>query len=164
MGVHSGAAFTTCMQTDPLARRHLTRSLASQLHHFDPLISDATGAPRTTDEVVARIERGVMSVPIAPHAKGGDLKFTYTEQGNAEEFFTPYIFSLVFVHSDCSFNPLRIQLFYPPDVRSPAVSHLLCQPLTRVAQLVADATLQAAAAAADAASSSSDPLGLVVDA
>ncbi len=58
-----------------------------------------------------------MSVPIAPHVKGGDLKFTYTEQGNAEEFFTPYIYSLVFAHSACSFNPLRIQLFYPPDVR-----------------------------------------------
>jgi hypothetical protein len=91
--------------------RALLDPLVKLLHHFAPLISD--GTTHTTDEVVEVIERGVISLPIAAHVKG-DLRFSYTEQGNAEQFFTPYVFSLVYLHSGATFNAARISLFWLP--------------------------------------------------
>lgn len=118
----------------------LAAPLVRLVQHFDPLLN-REGPPRTTDDVVATIERGLISVPIAPHARGGDLKFTYTEQSNAEEFFTPYIYSLVFVHSTAAFTPSRIQLFWVPEESTGG-----------------------GGGGDDAADLGDDPLGLVVDA
>ena len=40
-----------------------------------------------------------------------ELKFKYVEEDQPEEFFIPYVWSLVFHASNLYFNPSRIQLF-----------------------------------------------------
>ncbi len=40
-----------------------------------------------------------------------ELKFKYVEEEQPEEFFVPYVWSLVYHSSNLYFNPSRIQLF-----------------------------------------------------
>ena len=40
-----------------------------------------------------------------------ELKFKYVEEEEPEEFFVPYVWSLVFHSSNLYFNPSRIRIF-----------------------------------------------------
>jgi len=43
--------------------------------------------------------------------KFAELKFRYVEEDRPEEFFVPYVWSLVYHESELYFNPSRIHLF-----------------------------------------------------
>jgi len=43
--------------------------------------------------------------------KFAELKFRYVEEDRPEEFFVPYVWSLVYHESELYFNPNRIHLF-----------------------------------------------------
>lgn len=42
-----------------------------------------------------------------------ELKFKYVEEEQPEEFFIPYVWSLVYKSAKLYWNPERIQLFHP---------------------------------------------------
>ena len=42
-----------------------------------------------------------------------ELRFTYEEEANPEEFFVPYVWSLVCAHSGIPWDPAAIALFAP---------------------------------------------------
>lgn len=90
---------------------HMT-VLMSLIRHFDPLMDDE---PKTMEDVLATIERGVINWQAVGSSKGV-LKFTYTEEANASEsFFLPYTLSLVFSHSGTRFDHARITMFARDD-------------------------------------------------
>ena len=43
-----------------------------------------------------------------------ELRFTYEEEAHPEEFFVPYVWSLVCTHSGIPWDPAAIALFTPP--------------------------------------------------
>lgn len=50
-----------------------------------------------------------------------ELKFKYVEEDQPEEFFIPYVWSLVYHASQLYFNPSRIRIFSlhsPPSINS----------------------------------------------
>ena len=104
--------------------------LMKLIHHFEPLIEDLNGGePKTIEEVLGAIERGIMGWPVSPHVKGV-LKFSYSEEKNAEQFFTPYVMSLIFRYSGISFNPYKIVLFFVPEMERSSDNDPLAIPVS----------------------------------
>jgi len=88
------------------------KAILSLVHHFDPFINDE---PKTIEDVISTIERGVINWPVPVQPKG-ILKFTYTEETNAaKSFFLPYTLSLVYTHCGVRINPSRITMFCLPE-------------------------------------------------
>ena len=99
--------------------------LVSLVQHFEPLLDNE---PKTMDEVMATIERGVINWKSTPSAKGV-LRFSYTEEPNAgETFFLPYTLSLVYTHAGTRFDHSRITMFCKDDWNEPA-GNLIDDPL-----------------------------------
>jgi len=59
--------------------------------------------------VIMRIYRSLRFSP----QKFPELKFKYVEEEQPEEFFIPYVWSLVYKSSTLYWNPDHIQLFHP---------------------------------------------------
>lgn len=69
------------------------------------------GNSLTVSEVHAVIKQGAVQFRRDRLKKFPDLKFRYVEEEKPEEFFIPYVWSLVYHSSNLYFNPSRIQLF-----------------------------------------------------
>jgi len=65
----------------------------------------------TTEEVHEVIKEASMQLPSHRLHKFPELRFRYVEEENPEEFFVPYVWSLIFNKSGLFWNPGIIQLF-----------------------------------------------------
>lgn len=59
------------------------------------------------------IKQGTLQWPRDRLKKFPELKFKYVEEEQPEEFFIPYVWSLVYKSAKLYWNPERIQLFHP---------------------------------------------------
>ncbi|PSN32660.1 Dymeclin [Blattella germanica] len=71
-------------------------------------------------EVLTTIQHGALQWPKERLKKFPDLKFKYVEEDQPEDFFIPYVWSLVCQSSGLYWNPANIKLF-APDPNSPSV-------------------------------------------
>ncbi|XP_069703683.1 dymeclin isoform X2 [Periplaneta americana] len=71
-------------------------------------------------EVLATIQHGALQWPKDRLKKFPDLKFKYVEEDQPEDFFIPYVWSLVCQSSGLYWNPANIKLF-AADSGSPSV-------------------------------------------
>lgn len=62
-------------------------------------------------EVMERIEKGVLHWSSDILRKFPDLKFRYVEEDQPENFFIPYVWSLVYRNSGLYWSPLNLNLF-----------------------------------------------------
>ena len=62
-------------------------------------------------QVLEIIQQGAVTFKKDRLKKFPELKFKYVEEDQPEEFFIPYVWSLVYHASNLYFNPSRIQLF-----------------------------------------------------
>ncbi|XP_064644875.1 dymeclin-like isoform X2 [Lineus longissimus] len=65
----------------------------------------------SVDQVKEVIDQGIRQFRKDRLKKFPELKFKYVEEDSPEEFFIPYVWSLVYHSSNLYFNPDRIQLF-----------------------------------------------------
>lgn len=75
---------------------------------LDQLNQDAL----TMDEVHDIIKQAMLQLPNHRLKKFPELKFRYVEEESPEEFFVPYIWSLVFNKANAFWNPGCVQLFH----------------------------------------------------
>ena len=83
-------------------------------HHvvlFLGKIDDMNQQSLTQQEVQAVIEETIMQLPSHYLHKFPELKFRYIEEETPEDFFVPYVWSLVFNKSGIYWNPGSVQLF-----------------------------------------------------
>lgn len=57
------------------------------------------------------IKEALLQVPSHHLKKFPELKFRYVEEESPEEFFVPYVWSLIFNKSNVFWNPGCVQLF-----------------------------------------------------
>ncbi|XP_002128944.2 dymeclin [Ciona intestinalis] len=88
------------------------------LQNIDTVINFFTGRldqlnqqTMTTDEVHSVIKDATVQLPSHRLHKFPDLKFRYVEEDSPEEFFVPYVWSLIFNKSGLFWNPGCVQLF-----------------------------------------------------
>ncbi|XP_014680690.1 PREDICTED: dymeclin-like [Priapulus caudatus] len=63
------------------------------------------------EQVLEIIHQGALKWPRDRLKKFPELKFKYVEEDQPEEFFIPYVWSLVYQSSDLYWNPTLVQLF-----------------------------------------------------
>ena len=59
------------------------------------------------------IQQGLLHLPKDRLKKFAELKFKYVEENEPEEFFIPYVWTLVYNSSGLYWNPDHIALFDP---------------------------------------------------
>lgn len=74
----------------------------------------------SVSEVLTTIQHGALQWPKERLRKFPDLKFKYVEEDQPEDFFIPYVWSLVCQSSGLYWNPVNIKLF-AADSGSPSV-------------------------------------------
>nr|CAD7393095.1 unnamed protein product [Timema cristinae] len=72
---------------------------------------DQTNSDLSVTEVLATIQQGALRWPRERLKKFPDLKFKYVEEDQPEDFFIPYVWSLVCRSSGLYWNPTNIKLF-----------------------------------------------------
>nr|CAD7586627.1 unnamed protein product [Timema genevievae] len=72
---------------------------------------DQTNSDLSVTEVLATIQQGALQWPRERLKKFPDLKFKYVEEDQPEDFFIPYVWSLVCRSSGLYWNPTNIKLF-----------------------------------------------------
>ncbi|KAL4216559.1 hypothetical protein ACF0H5_024282 [Mactra antiquata] len=80
------------------------------LAYFSGKLEQMGGNPSPT-EVLSVIKQGALQFRRDRLKKFPDLKFKYVEEESPEEFFIPYIWSLVYHSSNLYFNASKIILF-----------------------------------------------------
>lgn len=88
------------------------------LQNIDTIISFFSGRmdqynhqAMTIEEVHEIIKEAMLQLPSHRLKKFPELKFRYVEEDSPEEFFVPYVWSLVFNKSNVFWNPGCVQLF-----------------------------------------------------
>ncbi|XP_037069422.1 dymeclin-like [Pollicipes pollicipes] len=69
-------------------------------------------------DVLAVIEDGAKKFPLERLKKFPELKFKYVEENEPEDFFIPYVWSLLFNGSDLRWSPANVCLFSPEGTES----------------------------------------------
>ncbi|XP_072032862.1 dymeclin-like [Amphiura filiformis] len=69
------------------------------------------GTQLSVQEVLEVIKQGMLQWPRDRLRKFPDLKFKYVEEDQPEEFFIPYVWSLVYHSSNLYWDPDRVELF-----------------------------------------------------
>nr|CAD7260328.1 unnamed protein product [Timema shepardi] len=72
---------------------------------------DQNNSDLSVTEVLATIQQGALQWPRERLKKFPDLKFKYVEEDQPEDFFIPYVWSLVCRSSGLYWNPTNIKLF-----------------------------------------------------
>ena len=81
------------------------------LTFFDDRLEQLNKPTMTVEEVHEFIREAVVQIPSHRLKKYPELKFRYIEEEQPEEFFVPYVWSLVFNKSGICWNPGCVQLF-----------------------------------------------------
>ncbi|XP_050397262.1 dymeclin [Patella vulgata] len=110
--------YTLLYQRDQftLYRTHPTfqdiiQNIETVLNYFSAMLEKSGRSNLTPNEVLEYIKQGSVKFRRERLQKFPDLKFKYVEEDSPEEFFIPYIWSLVHQSSNMYFNPSRIILF-----------------------------------------------------
>lgn len=90
----------------------IIQNLETVLTYFSARL-DATDAHLTVSEVYELIREASLQWPRDKLKKFPELKFKYVEEEQPEEFFIPYVWSLVYHYSDLYWNTHNIILFNP---------------------------------------------------
>ena len=78
---------------------------------FDSRLEEMRQPTMTVEEVNFFIEEVVLQIPSHRLRKYPELKYNYIEVERPEEFFVPYVWSLIYNKSGIFWNPNCIQLF-----------------------------------------------------
>ncbi|KAA0192535.1 hypothetical protein HAZT_HAZT001279 [Hyalella azteca] len=84
------------------------------LNYLMNKLENSTTDPSVSD-VLQVIEEGVLQLPKDRLHKFPELKFKYVEESSPEEFFMPYVWTLVYQSSGLYWNPSRVSLIDPID-------------------------------------------------
>ena len=87
---------------------HNVRTLSE---FFDSRLEEMQKPAMTVEEVNYFIEEVVLQIPSHLLRKYPELKYNYIEVERPEEFFVPYVWSLIYKKSGIFWNPNCIQLF-----------------------------------------------------
>ncbi|XP_013773357.1 dymeclin-like [Limulus polyphemus] len=90
----------------------IIQNLETVLTYFSARL-DAVDANLTVSEVYEVIQEASLQWPRDKLKKFPELKFKYVEEEQPEEFFIPYVWSLVYHYSDLYWNTHNIILFNP---------------------------------------------------
>jgi len=86
------------------------QNIETLLAFFDARLDDSNHV-MSSEEVHDFIRQTVVQLPTHRLQKHPELKFRYVEEDQPEEFFVPYIWSLIFNKSGIFWNPGCVQLF-----------------------------------------------------
>ncbi|ESO98060.1 hypothetical protein LOTGIDRAFT_239130 [Lottia gigantea] len=89
----------------------IIQNIDTVLTYFSALLEKQGKSNVTPGEVLECIKQGSIKFRKDRLQKFPELKFKYVEEDSPEEFFIPYIWSLVHQSSNMYFNPTRIILF-----------------------------------------------------
>lgn len=93
------------------------------LNHFASRLS-TLDKNANSSEVLTAIQQGALQWPTDRLKRFPELKFKYVEDTNTEDFFVPYIWSLVFRLSGFYWQPTKIKLFDAKTVKSAVSSRV----------------------------------------
>ncbi|XP_022085967.1 dymeclin-like [Acanthaster planci] len=99
-GFKTHAKFYDIIQNIDTVLAYFTQRLEQNEHHN-----------LTVHQVLDIIKQGILQWPRDRLRKFPDLKFKYVEEDQPEEFFIPYVWSLVYHSSNLYWDPDRIELF-----------------------------------------------------
>ena len=89
----------------------ILQNIESIINFFIERIDRVQQNSLTINEVQKVIEEAVLQLPSHYLRKFPDLKFRYLEEESPDDFFVPYVWSLVFNKSGIYWNPGCVQLF-----------------------------------------------------
>lgn len=87
------------------------QNVETLLEYFDARFDTSEPDMNNVDGVHELIKQIVVQIPTHQLRKFPELNFKYVEELNAEEFFVPYVWSLVYNKSGVFWNPGCVQLF-----------------------------------------------------
>ena len=87
------------------------QNIETIIEFFSSRINEIQQAALTQEQVRQVIDDTIMQIPSHYLHKFPELKFHYIEEESSDEFFVPYVWSLVFNKSGLYWNPGCIQLF-----------------------------------------------------
>lgn len=90
----------------------IIQNIDSVLSYFSSKL-DVSNNDLSVNEVLEIIQEGALHWSGDRMKKFPDLKFKYVEEEQPEEFFIPYVWSLVYHSSNLYWNPSNIRLFTP---------------------------------------------------
>lgn len=99
----------TMFRTHPTFQ-DIIQNIDTVLSYFSTRL-EVNGQNLSPSEVLTTIKEGAVQFRKDRLKKFPELRFKYVEEESPEEFFIPYIWSLVFHSSHMYFNPARIMLF-----------------------------------------------------
>ncbi|CAE1315788.1 DYM [Acanthosepion pharaonis] len=99
----------TMFRTHPTFQ-DIIQNIDTVLSYFSSRL-ELNGQNLSPSEVLTTIKEGAVQFRKDRLKKFPELRFKYVEEESPEEFFIPYIWSLVFHSSHMYFNPARIMLF-----------------------------------------------------
>lgn len=85
-------------------------NISAVLNHFSARVN-ALDKGASVSQVLDVIEKGALQWPTDRLKKFPDLKFRYVEDDNTDDFFVPYVWTLVYKNSALYWDPTRIRLF-----------------------------------------------------
>ncbi|XP_066270653.1 dymeclin-like [Branchiostoma lanceolatum] len=91
----------------------IIQNIDTVITYFNSKMEQCPTRPSEPHEVLEVIEMGARQWPRDRLKKFPELRFKYVEEEQPEEFFIPYVWSLVFQKSRLHWDPNSIQLFVP---------------------------------------------------
>uniref|UniRef100_A0A915HY00 Dymeclin n=1 Tax=Romanomermis culicivorax TaxID=13658 RepID=A0A915HY00_ROMCU len=88
----------------------LSWNIGAVLNHFSTRVSSLEKGSNV-GEVLAVIQQGALQWPTDRLKRFPELKFKYVEDTNTEEFFVPYVWSLLIKYSGFYWDAVKIKLF-----------------------------------------------------
>ncbi|XP_068711607.1 dymeclin-like [Montipora capricornis] len=91
----------------------IIQNIDTVLSYFSARLEQHPDQTLSVSVVLDVIKQGTLKWPRDRLKKFPELKFKYVEEEQPEEFFIPYVWSLVYKSSTLYWNPDHIQLFHP---------------------------------------------------
>lgn len=91
----------------------IIQNIDTVLSFFSARLEEHPDQTLSVGVVLDVIKQGTLKWPRERLKKFPELKFKYVEEEQPEEFFIPYVWSLVYKSSSMYWNPDHIQLFHP---------------------------------------------------
>jgi len=90
----------------------IIQNIDTVLNYFGAQVEKKAGASTSAEEIITVINESIQTWPKDTLQKFPDLKFKYMEEDAAEEFFVPYIWSIVYKSSYLHWNSEKVTLFH----------------------------------------------------
>lgn len=94
---------------------HLYVATQAVLDYFNSRMDESAGGDWSVERVLGMVTTMARSWRGDGIKLFTELRFTYEEEANPEEFFVPYVWSLVCAHSGIPWDPAAIALFEASD-------------------------------------------------